>query len=434
MASSLPSSSTQTRTSAPRRPAAAATVRSTMSDRLLVDGDEHVDGHAAGRRPRPRARARSSRSTRSRAPGSVLKISAAIRSPYRYGVPIAVGVQQPAEVPDGRPAAREIRHDRARACARSTVVGTGCHVTCRSRTSQGGCSSELPDHGLRRLEAAHAAAGRSRAARRPCSSGRRSACCPGTRRARTPGSPPSRLAAPWRSGRLAKLGRVVLEHVAHVGRLVRDEAVRPGVRLDLLDRAAEVVQARVAVVRLLVGQTPSSKVSMTTPAASERALGFRIQPVIEPRDQEQQQRHRDEEVAHLEQRAIERRDDDQENHDGMNAARREDQSSRASRRGRASSSDRAGTAATSRPGARSMRPGGSPRAPRPCWRRPRRRTARRRSRWASRPRRPSTGTGGARTPRAARAASRATASEYAKPSASALTGSPRAGAGDQDAR
>ena len=38
MASSLPSSSTQTRTSAPRSPAAAATVRSTMSTGSLYTG------------------------------------------------------------------------------------------------------------------------------------------------------------------------------------------------------------------------------------------------------------------------------------------------------------------------------------------------------------------------------------------------------------
>src|SRR6185437_10934505 len=50
-------------------------------------------------------------------------------------------------------------------------------------------------------------------------------------------------------------GCVVLEYVAHVARLVEDERVRTGVRLDVVDRAAEVEEPGVGLVQLLIGET-----------------------------------------------------------------------------------------------------------------------------------------------------------------------------------
>ena len=130
---------------------------------------------------------------------------------------------------------------------------------------------------------------------------------------------PSRAAVTGSRERLAsELRRVVLEHVAQIGRLVQDEAVRPGVCLDVLDRAAEVEQPRVGLVQLLIGEPDEQR---RGDAAGYEQAGRRLAyPAgYEPRDQEQHQRHEDQEVAHLEQRAVERRDDDQQ-HDEANAA------------------------------------------------------------------------------------------------------------------
>ena len=69
--------------------------------------------------------------------------------------------------------------------------------------------------------------------------------------------------------------------------------------------------------------SPSSSVNTTTPIAARRAAGLLYPAGDEPRDQQEQQRHRDQEVAHLEQLAVVQRHDDQE-HDRGDRGHRED--------------------------------------------------------------------------------------------------------------
>ena len=203
-----------------------------------------------------------------------------------------------------------------------TLAGTGSHVTFRRRTSQGRLLIGTPIPG----SAASRTPGRSRRRKSICPTTLfvrlKKSCCPGRRRARTPGCPRCAWGRRGAADDSCMLGRVVLEHVAHVRRLVEKHAVRAGRRLDLVDRAAEVVQPRVAVVGLLVGQAEEQREDHESGGEQAR-LRLVYPPCDEPGHEEQQQRHRDQEVAHLEQLAVEERHEQQED-DRCDGGRAED--------------------------------------------------------------------------------------------------------------
>ena len=223
MASSLPSSSTQTRTSAPRSPAAAATVRSTISVGSLYTGTKTSTAtrRLGGRGSRTRSLAHVHQNPNA---WIRLKTSAAISRPYRYGVPIRSGLRS-------HPKYQTASGSPIRAMMRTLlrtliVVGTGCQVTRRRRTSQGRLliGTPIPWSAAFRIRAAGGAG--SRASRPPCWSCRRTARCPGTMRARSPGcrrAPRGSLTqlAP------AQLGRVVVEDEPHVLGLEQQQGPRP---------------------------------------------------------------------------------------------------------------------------------------------------------------------------------------------------------------
>ena len=204
MASSLPSSSTQTRTSAPRSPAAAATVRSTISAGSLYTGTKTSTATPLAGRLRlahPLVGARPPE------PEGLDEVEELGRDQHAVEVRGAdpVRVEQPAEVPDRQrqpeqghdahpgPDADVGRHGLPCHLAQADVPGAAAHRNSHTLVcgvlelaQLPALEVELPDHLVGPVE--------------------EEPRCPGRRRARTPGCPRAAWGSPARSGRLRSSG------------------------------------------------------------------------------------------------------------------------------------------------------------------------------------------------------------------------------------
>ena len=211
-----------------------------------------------------------------------------------------------------------------------TLVGTGCHVTRRRRTSQGRLLIGTP-------RPWSAASRTARSSRRWKSSLPDHLVGPveeelvvleGGEHEHRAALPALRDSLTQRAA--AQLGRVVVEHVAHVGRLVEHEALRarrpPGSR-SIAPRKS---YSRGLSSLVCWSARPRSSVSRMTPVtAAARASGCRIQPVTSRAIEQEQQRHGDQEVAHLEQLAVVERHEQQEHDRGDRGDGEDDRLARA---------------------------------------------------------------------------------------------------------
>ena len=161
-----------------------------------------------------------------------------------------------------------------------TVVGTGSQVTlAQPDVPRAAAHRNSHTSRLRRLEALH----------ERC---RKKSSCPTTLFVRSKNSllswneastktglPSRRARGPLAQRPAAQLGRVVLEHVAHVGRLVEHEAVAAR-RRPRSPRSRRGSRTGAGCRRSSAGRpSPSSSVTSTPPTAARRAAGLRIQPV-----------------------------------------------------------------------------------------------------------------------------------------------------------